>query len=112
MVFLSKPDSSYFNSFTLSWVDKITPWNFVSATANFACPVVEEILQSSLQVRLILVSQLIEVISRVIQKLFNYFNGTAILPYFELPLAGIFLVILNLDLDDLGFTIAAAGSSL
>ena len=72
----------------------------------------EEILQSSLQVRLILVSQLIEVISRVIQKLFNYFNGTAILSYFELPLAGIFLVILNLDLDDLGFTIAAAGSSL
>ena len=47
-----------------------------------------------------LISQLTKDISRVFQKLRKYFNGTAISTFFVLPSAGVFLVILILDLND------------
>ena len=47
-----------------------------------------------------LISQLINGISRVLQKLLKYFNGTAISTSFVLPAAGVFHVILILNLDD------------
>ena len=47
-----------------------------------------------------LTSQLIKGISRVLQKLCKYFNGTIISPSFSLPAAGVFLVIFILDLND------------
>ena len=46
-----------------------------------------------------LTSQLINGISRVLQKLLKYFNGTISLTSFSLPAAGVFLVISILDLN-------------
>ena len=45
-------------------------------------------------------SQLINGISRVLQKLLKYFNGTIISISFVLPSAGVFPVIFILDLND------------
>ena len=45
-------------------------------------------------------SQLINDISRVLQTLLKYFNGTIISISFMLPSAGAFCVIFNLDLND------------
>ena len=47
-----------------------------------------------------LTSQLINGISRVLQKLPKYFNGTFISRYFELPSLGVFPVIFILGLND------------
>ena len=58
-----------------------------------------------------LTSQLINGISRVLQKLFKYFNGTIILTSFVLPPAGVFPVIFTLDLNDSEFTKLSIGSS-
>ena len=44
--------------------------------------------------------QLINGISRVLQKLLKYFNGTAISTYFELPSSGVLPVIFALNLND------------
>ena len=49
-------------------------------------------------------SQLINGISRGLQKLLKYFNGTAILSSFALLVAGGFSVILNLYLNELDST--------
>ena len=46
-----------------------------------------------------LISQLINSISRVLQKLLKYFNGTAISTSFVLPSAGVVPVIFILDLN-------------
>ena len=48
-----------------------------------------------------LTSQLFNGISRVLQKLLKYFNGTIISTSFALPSARIFPVIFILDLNDL-----------
>ena len=47
-----------------------------------------------------LISQLIKIISRVLQKLLQYFNGTTILTSFVLPAAGVFPEIFTLDLNE------------
>ena len=47
-----------------------------------------------------LTSQLINSISRVLQTLLKYFNGTIILTSFVLPPAGVLPVIFTLDLKD------------
>ena len=47
-----------------------------------------------------LTSQLINGISRVLQKLLKYFNGTIISISLALPLAGVFPVIFTLDSND------------
>ena len=44
-----------------------------------------------------LTSQLIKGISRVLQKLLNYFNGTIISTYYILPSSGVFAFIFILD---------------
>ena len=46
--------------------------------SNFVASVVKEITQSSDQVKMRLISQLIDVNLRVLRKLLKYFNGTAI----------------------------------
>ena len=52
-----------------------------------------------------LISQLINGISRVLQKLLKYFNGTTVLISFVLLAVEVFPVILILDSNDLEFTI-------
>ena len=48
--------------------------SFVSIILNFVAPVTEEITQSSDKVKMRIISQLINDISRVLQKLLNYSN--------------------------------------
>ena len=59
-----------------------------------------------------LTSQLINGISRVLQKLLKYFNGTIILTSFVLPSVGVFPVIFILDLNDSESVKLTFGSSL
>ena len=59
-----------------------------------------------------LTSQLIHGISRVLQKLLRYFNGTIISTSFSLPVAGAFPVIFILDLNDSEYAKLSFGSSL
>ena len=59
-----------------------------------------------------LISQLINGIWRVLQKLLKYFNGTNNLTSFTLSAARAFPVILILDLNNWEFTIWSVGSSL
>ena len=59
-----------------------------------------------------LTSQLINGISRVLQKLLRYFNGTIISTAFSLLAAGDFSVIFLLDLNDLESAKLSFGSSL
>ena len=60
-----------------------------------------------------LTTQLIKGISRVLQKLLKYFNGTTISISFLLSESRVFPVILALDLNDSEFVIAVtSGSSL
>ena len=56
-------------------------------------------------VKLRLISQFIEDISRVLQKLLKYFNGTAILTSFVLPLSVFLSIIITLDRNDSEFVI-------
>ena len=65
--------------------------------ANFVSPVAEKITQPQDQVKMILISQLIKNISRVLQKLLKCFNGAAILIPFVLLAEGVFPVIFILE---------------
>ena len=67
---------------------------------------------SSDQVKMRLISQLINGISRVLQKLLKCFNATAISTSFVLPAVGIFPVILTLNLNHSDCVILTFGSSL
>ena len=51
-------------------------------------------------VKMTLTSQLMNGISRVLQKLLKYFNGTIVSTSFVLPSAGAFPVTFNLNLND------------
>ena len=75
-------------------------FTFVSVIANLPAPVELVITQVDDHVKMRLTSQLIKGISRVLQKLLKYFNGTVISTYFSLPAAGVFPVIFILDLND------------
>ena len=70
------------NSFALSWVDKVTARSqcFESVVANVVAWFVAalDITHFAELVKMRLVSQLINGISVVLQKLFKYFNGTII----------------------------------
>ena len=59
-----------------------------------------------------LISKFIKGISRVLQKLLNYFNGIAVLTSLVLPSAAVLSVILTLNLNDSEFLKVALGSSL
>ena len=63
-------------------------------------------------VKIRLTSQLINGISRVLQKLLKYFNGTIISTSFALPAAGVFPLIFTLDLNHSGSVIVSLGLSL
>ena len=84
----------------------------MSVILNFFAPVVEEITQSPDQDKKRLILQLIKGISRVHQKLLKYFKGTAILTSFLIPAAGVFPVILLLNVNDSDSTILSFGSSI
>ena len=58
-----------------------------------------------------LISKLIKGISRILQKLPKYFNGTAISTPFVLPSAGVFPVIFTLDSNNTESVIAALSAS-
>ena len=68
--------------------------------ANSISSVAEEIIQLLDQVKIRLISRLINDILRAIQKLLKYFNGTDISKYFVLRSSGVFPVILILHLND------------
>ena len=59
-----------------------------------------------------LTSQLINDISRVLQKLLKYFNGTAISTFIVLPAAGVFPVIFILYLNNSDCVMLSLGSFL
>ena len=59
-----------------------------------------------------LISQLINNISRVLQKLFKYFNGTAVSTFFILKSPGVFPAFLILDLNNSDSVILSFDSSL
>ena len=59
-----------------------------------------------------LISQLINGISRVLQKLNKYFNGTSISTSFVLPAVGAFPVVLIMYFNDSDWVILPFGSSL
>ena len=61
---------------------------------------------------MILTSQLIDEISRVLQKLLKYFRGTIISTSFSLPASGVFPVIVILDLNDSESAKLSSSSSL
>ena len=114
LITLLKPDLNCCNNFSLSSVDKVTTgtYKFVSVILNFPLPV--ELVKAQLgdHVKIKLTSQLIYGISRVLQKLLKYFNGTIISTSFSLPSSGVFPVIFILDLNDLEFAKLSFGSSL
>ena len=78
-----KPDFNCSSSFILPWVDKVTiwTWSFVSVIVNsgswvsIGLPIIKHLLD---QVRIRLISQLVNGISRVLQKLLKYFHGTVL----------------------------------
>ena len=72
--FSFKTRFSYFNSFTLSPVDKVTTGtqSFVPVIENSVFPTAEEITHFLDQVKSRIISQLINGISRVLQKLLKY----------------------------------------
>ena len=65
------------------WIDKVTSktLSFVSPIANLPAPVELVITEVDDHDKIELISQLIIDISRVLQKLFKYFNGTIISTY-------------------------------
>ena len=63
-------------------------------------------------VKIRLTSQLIKGISKVRQKLLNYFNGTIISTSFSLSSLGVFPVIFTLNLNDSELAKLLFGSSL
>ena len=114
LLVLLKPDFNCWSNFALSWVDKVTTgtWSFVSVISNFVFPVTEELTQVDDHVKTRFTSQLINEISRVLQKLLKCLNDTAISTFFVLPAAGVFPVIFILDLNDSDCVMLSLGSSL
>ena len=95
LIVLLKPDFNCWSNFALSWVDKVTTgtYSFVSVIENFPSAVELVIAQSLDQVKRRLSLQLINGISRVLQKLLKYFNGTIFSTSFLFPLLGVFYFI-------------------
>ena len=100
LIVLLKPDFNCYNSFALPWVDKVTARTkrFVSVVSNVVFVSLENTHFSD-QVKMRLISQLIKDISRVLQKLLKYFNGTTISTFF-VPPAAVLPVIFCLNLNE------------
>ena len=107
------PDFNCYRNFVLSWVDKVTTetWSFVPVIAKAVTLSPLEITQFADQVRIRLISQLIKGILRVLQKLLQYVNGTAI---FAFVIPSLLLLFKNFDLNSNGSesVIILFGSSL
>ena len=101
LIVLLKPGFNCCNSFSLSWVDK-------SSNKNFVTSVLKERKQFSDQVKMRLILQIINGISRVLQKYFKCFNDFAILRSFVLPAAGVFPVTLICNLNDSDYIILSS----
>ena len=90
LLVLLKPDSNCFNSFILSWVNKVTirTESFLLVILNFgtwsATVTATRILYLG-HVNGRVIPQLIKGISSVLQKLLRYFNGTVISTSFVPP---------------------------
>ena len=84
----------------------------MSVISNSVIPTAEEITHFLDQVKLRLISKLINGFSRILQKLLKYFNGTAVLTCFVLPAAGDFPVILILHFKDSDCVTLSFGSYL
>ena len=95
-------------------VDKVTTgtYGFVSVIWNSPSPVELVITQSLDHVVSRLISQLTNGISRVLQKVLKYFNGTIVSKFFILPSAGVFPVIFTFYLNDSESAKLLFGSSL
>ena len=79
--------------------------SFVSVISNAPADLELAITQVDDHVKMRLISQLINGISRVIKKLLKYFNGTVISTTIVLSLAGVSPVIFILNLNDSDCTI-------
>ena len=84
----------------------------MSVLLSSVIPTAEETTHLLHQVKPKPISQLINGISRILQKLLKYFNGTAILTSFVLPATRHFPVILILYSNDTDCVILSFGSSL
>ena len=111
LITLLKPD---FFEARLSYVDKVTTekCSFVLVISNVPIPEELVITQVDDHVKIKLTLQLIKGISRVLQKLLRYFNGTIISTSFSLPGAEVFPVIFILDLNNFKFSKLSFGLSL
>ena len=85
---------------------------FLSVIVNLPLPVELVMTQVDDHVKKRLTSQLINGISRVLQKLLKYSKGTIILTSFVLPPARVFPIIFTLDLNYSEFAKLSFGSSL
>ena len=87
LIVLLKLDFNCFNSFALSWVDNVT-----TRTSSFLSVIVNVDIRMAIgasivkqfedQGRIRLIPQLINGISRVLQKLLKYFNGNLMWTFF------------------------------
>ena len=84
----------------------------MSVIENLPTPPELVITQVDYHVKMRLTSQLISGISRVLQKLIKYFNGTIISTFFVFLSAGVFPVTFFLDLNDSESVKLSFGSSL
>ena len=114
---LLKPDFNCFNSFTLSWVDKVTTGtlSFVSVTINVgscsaAVPATKH--QFLYQVNIRLISELCNDISSVLRKLLKYFNGTINSIYFFWHFFLFVLSFFSLNLNEILLLLSAGKSTI
>ena len=92
-------------------IKKHETYIFVSVIINLPAPVALVIIQVDDHVNVKLTSQLINDISRVLQKLFKCFNGTIISTSLVLPSAGVIPIIFTLNWNDSEFAKLSFGSS-
>ena len=92
------PGFNSYNELLLSLLDKVTTGIqiFVPVIAKVVILFPSEIAQLVDQVRVRLILQLIKGISRVIQKLLKYFNGTAISAF---TISSLLVLFKNFDLN-------------
>ena len=84
----------------MSLLDKVTieAYNFVFVLLNVMTPITLDITQSYLQFNSRWILQLINSISKDLQKLVNYFSGTAIFTSLNTPLSSAISRLKKLDL--------------
>ena len=85
---------------------------YVSVIWNLPPPIELLITQVDDLVKMGLTSQLINSISRVLQELLKYFNGTIMSTFFVFPSSEVFPVIFILDLNDSKYAKLSLGLSL